>query len=262
MRLSYRLILRLGLLVAGTLLGTSEAHAMLFGQFTVEGSVVAGDSSDPDYERFSDLSGFSLVFNRETGATTQSIVSLTTRFSMRADSTFPLLLDALLRNDSIDARVESVGQVGNETGVIYRYDIEDSRFSDLSIAHGADGSAVVHGLIDAKIITVLHEPSGRETTWDFSTNSGSAATLPGDFDGDGQTTRADYDKWREQYGTTMGNLGGGSDANADGVVDAADYTIWRDNFLGGGAGATQTVPEPTAWLLLVAGLAACGRSSR
>lgn len=73
--------------------------------------------------------------------------------------------------------------------------------------------------------------------------------LAGDYDADGQVNSADYNAWRNAFGTTGTGLL--ADGNKNGVVDAADYVIWRDNqgaSVLSGAGAA--VPEPQAASLL------------
>ncbi|TWT42772.1 glycosyl hydrolase [Botrimarina hoheduenensis] len=59
------------------------------------------------------------------------------------------------------------------------------------------------------------------------------ASVPGDFDGDGDVDPDDYGVWRSHFGlsTALATAASPADANADGVVDLADYTVWRDNYL-------------------------------
>jgi hypothetical protein len=51
-----------------------------------------------------------------------------------------------------------------------------------------------------------------------------AATLPGDYDHDGNVDNEDHAVWRAQFGSTSAF---DADGNRDGVVDAADYVVWR-----------------------------------
>ncbi|TWT89989.1 hypothetical protein Mal64_03710 [Pseudobythopirellula maris] len=72
-------------------------------------------------------------------------------------------------------------------------------------------------------------------------------TAPGDFDGDGQVSLADYDKWVADFGQpSLPSYG--ADGSGDGVVDAADFTVWRDHYEPPGA---PPVPEPTTIALLL-----------
>ena len=47
------------------------------------------------------------------------------------------------------------------------------------------------------------------------------ATIPGDFNADGEVTGADLQKWKLDFG-----VGAGSDADGDGDTDGADYMVW------------------------------------
>jgi endoglucanase len=75
--------------------------------------------------------------------------------------------------------------------------------------------------------------------------------IPGDFNGDGSVTTADYDLWKSNFGSTTSPA---IDGNGDGIINAADYTIWRDN-LGAmaGSGGVITVPEPATYFTLLFG---------
>jgi len=96
--------------------------------------------------------------------------------------------------------------------------------------------------------------------------------VAGDYNAGGGVGPADYDLWRQTFGSTT-NLA--ADGNLNGIVDAADYVVWRDNLgkalpTGSGSGSGLRVggivPEPsTAALLLSAGFAvltARGRARR
>lgn len=95
-----------------------------------------------------------------------------------------------------------------------------------------------------------------------------AATLPGDFDGNGKVEVADYQKWNADFGDAVDNAGSGSDGNGNGIVDAADYTVWRDHFgealpsgnssAVAGANSTSPVPEPAGVLLFTLGATVLG----
>jgi hypothetical protein len=50
--------------------------------------------------------------------------------------------------------------------------------------------------------------------------------LDGDYQRDGVIDQADYDIWKQYYGSTDVLL---ADGNLDGIVDSADYVVWRRN---------------------------------
>jgi hypothetical protein len=77
--------------------------------------------------------------------------------------------------------------------------------------------------------------------------------LLGDYNDDGQVDAADYVVWRKNPGAFGGDPGG--------------YNTWRANFgaaVGGGSssGAATAVPEPSAFVSLLIGLAALARPAR
>ena len=49
---------------------------------------------------------------------------------------------------------------------------------------------------------------------------------PGDYNGDGVITEADYTFWKTSFGTRRG-IALHADGNGNGIVDAADYVVWR-----------------------------------
>jgi hypothetical protein len=82
-----------------------------------------------------------------------------------------------------------------------------------------------------------------------------AARLPGDFDGDDNVDGADFLLWQRTVGSTTSLA---ADATLDGVVNGDDLAIWREGFgdvAPPAAGATGSVPEPTAkWLAILLAL--------
>ncbi|WP_145247834.1 PEP-CTERM sorting domain-containing protein [Aeoliella mucimassa] len=93
-----------------------------------------------------------------------------------------------------------------------------------------------------------------------------SVNVQGDFNGDGVVNLGDYTVWRD-------NLGAGDESainnNGDGGgVTMSDYTYWKERFGNSASGAitaqSVAVPEPTAALLLVVGMAllSCRRASR
>ena len=69
--------------------------------------------------------------------------------------------------------------------------------------------------------------------------------LVGDYNFNGVVDAADYNVWRDTFGSEI-DLD--ADGNVNGIVDAADYNIWRDNF--GRRADDVAVPEPASWMLL------------
>jgi hypothetical protein len=67
-----------------------------------------------------------------------------------------------------------------------------------------------------------------------------AAGLPGDFNSDGVVDATDYTVWRD---------------NTGGEFTPADYTVWASNY--GRSSTGITVPEPSAWMLLIIASARC-----
>lgn len=92
--------------------------------------------------------------------------------------------------------------------------------------------------------------SARPPTYDLYV---AGPNVPGDYNGDGQVTAADYTAWKNTFGMSV-TPGTGADGNDNGLIDAADYTVWRDNFTGPGA-AALAVPEPAGLLAATCGLA-------
>lgn len=81
--------------------------------------------------------------------------------------------------------------------------------------------------------------------------------LQGDFDLDGDVDGADFLKWQSDFGP-----GNGSDADNDGDTDGDDLAAWQFNYgiNGNPPAATQSVPEPSTFALLLLGLAIPHRS--
>ncbi len=80
---------------------------------------------------------------------------------------------------------------------------------------------------------------------------------PGDANGDGVVSAADYASVQANFGDA-GDLG---DANGDGVVSAADYSSVQANF--GAAAGAEAIPEPaTMGLLAIGGTAMLKRKRK
>ncbi|MCA9186837.1 MAG: PEP-CTERM sorting domain-containing protein [Pirellulaceae bacterium] len=89
-----------------------------------------------------------------------------------------------------------------------------------------------------------------------------SVSLAGDYNNNGVVDAADYTVWKDTFGINV-DPNSGADGNGNGLIDAADYTVWKDNF--GNAGqvaSTQSVPEPSTWILFALGMLLAPRVSR
>ena len=78
--------------------------------------------------------------------------------------------------------------------------------------------------------------------------------LEGDFNDDGTVDAADYTIWRDNLGGDASTLNGNGDGDSD--VDIDDYNLWAGNFgASSSSSAASAVPEPTAALLMLCGVA-------
>jgi hypothetical protein len=88
-----------------------------------------------------------------------------------------------------------------------------------------------------------------------------APLIPGDYDFDGDVDDADYDKWKDTYGSMTDLM---ADGNDNGVVDVGDYNVWRNHLgsmTGGGSLDAVSVPEPIAVALAALAIVAAGAVS-
>jgi hypothetical protein len=83
-----------------------------------------------------------------------------------------------------------------------------------------------------------------------------AASLAGDYNGDGTVNAADYTLWQDTLGQNVA-AGSGADGNGDGTINASDYGVWKTNFgttSGSATASGAAVPEPTNLVLVCTGL--------
>lgn len=78
-----------------------------------------------------------------------------------------------------------------------------------------------------------------------------AASIAGDYNGDGAVNAADYDLWRASLGNAV-TPGTKADGSGNGIIDAADYIVWRKLMSAATGHAlvpAPPIPEPTPLLL-------------
>ncbi|MFO0898329.1 MAG: PEP-CTERM sorting domain-containing protein [Pirellulales bacterium] len=83
------------------------------------------------------------------------------------------------------------------------------------------------------------------------------AALLGDADADGDVDLSDFGGLKNNFGVAGWGIVGDVDYDED--VDLSDFGILKDNF---GKSGAMAVPEPSAWLLAVLGLALLGLASQ
>jgi hypothetical protein len=76
------------------------------------------------------------------------------------------------------------------------------------------------------------------------------ADVPGDVNGDGAVNNADFEVIRLNFLQSVTARADG-DLNADGFVDFADFREWKGAAPGVGSSSAASIPEPTAYLLVV-----------
>jgi hypothetical protein len=127
-----------------------------------------------------------------------------------------------------------------------------NRLSDGGAQEAAMDPTITTGT--RKKITNLDLAFLRDIGWDtVAYNTGAHA---GDFDADGDVDGADFVAWQTNFPKASGATLAQGDADSDGDVDGADFVVWQTNFpFSPGPGASP-VPEPAAWMLLVAAFSA------
>jgi hypothetical protein len=100
-----------------------------------------------------------------------------------------------------------------------------------------------------KRFTALDAAAMRDIGWEVIAPP--VEVLFGDYNNNGRVDAADYVVWRNRLGQNVTIPNDMSSGN----VGPGDYTVWRTNFgraLGGGAALSAAVPEPSAFLLVLA----------
>jgi autotransporter-associated beta strand protein len=83
-----------------------------------------------------------------------------------------------------------------------------------------------------------------------------SVNLLGDYNGNGVVDAADYTVYRDSLGRS--GIGLAADGNNNNMIDSGDFDTWAAHFgehVGPGAGASTSVPEPSAAALLMIGCA-------
>jgi hypothetical protein len=70
------------------------------------------------------------------------------------------------------------------------------------------------------------------------------ASVPGDFDGDGDVDGADFVAWQTNFPKQIAATLAEGDADGDGDVDGADFVVWQTNFPFTPSPGASPVPEP------------------
>lgn len=84
-----------------------------------------------------------------------------------------------------------------------------------------------------------------------------SVVAPGDFNGDGEVSAADLDRWKANFPTTMGATAATGDADSDGDVDGADFLVWQRQSTIVQESPNLAIPEPQGlWQPVM--MATCG----
>ncbi len=80
------------------------------------------------------------------------------------------------------------------------------------------------------------------------------ALMAGDYNHDDRVDPKDYVVWRKTFGSTIALA---ADGSGNQQIDQADFEVWRRNFgatIPGTGAVIGSVPEPSGWMLAVAGI--------
>ncbi len=162
--------------------------------------------------------------------------------------------------DTLDANYHTTGASGLATWIdgditsfvanypVTAFDANTVNFADLSLLADTWLNVLQQGIEE---LDLTSRYAGQFLTDALVAFGFEAATLLGDYNGDGAVDAADYTVWRNSLEATGSNLT--ADGYADGVVDEQDYLLWKTmygNTIPANTAALQTVPEPTSLVLL------------
>lgn len=157
----------------------------------------------------------------------------------RSDGAEVLVMSALniLPLSSLDLAGLGLDLAGNVTGDLLAM-IGDGRLIDSMMASAQWLEVIYEGGLDRTGLLRVSEP--------------------GDFDLDGDVDPADLVIWQTGFGICTSLNEGDADGDAD--VDGADFLIWQRHYDPAAAGSTasQTVPEPSAYLLITIAIVLIG----
>ena len=109
----------------------------------------------------------------------------------------------------------------------------------------ANGDWVLFGVVDDGSDS---DPFSSNTVVSFTIS----ATPNADFDSNGAVDAGDFLAWQQGSGTAVGAAFSQGDADRDGDVDGVDLGIWESSY-STISSTLHTVPESSAWLLLLMG---------
>ena len=116
----------------------------------------------------------------------------------------------------------------------------------------APGTSLSGNITGLGLVTVMEfVGAGVETVW-YDYIEIASHLIPGDVNGVGGVTVADYTIIKNNYLTSVASRALG-DLNDDGIVNVIDFREWKNNFPGPLAGI-QALPEPTGAVLALTGL--------